>query len=188
MAEVQQMVPRPGASRYLPAEDTYLLKEALGPASGDSCLEIGFGSGAALADVAERFRLAVGADVIGIEDARLARGPRMDLVLTDRARCFRDGVFDLVFFNPPYLPSGRIEDRTVDGGRSGVEVPLSFLEEALRVLKGGGSAMVLLSDEGDVDAFVARCKGMGLSVEQAAEKRLFFERLVVFRIRRLKAG
>jgi release factor glutamine methyltransferase len=176
--------PRVEPSRYLPAEDTRLLGEALEPWRGDSCLEIGFGSGAVLAGVSGRFRLAVGTDVIGVEEARLARSPLMDLVLTDRAGCFRDGVFDLVFFNPPYLPSGRVEDDAVDGGRGGMEVPFRFLGEALRVLKRSGSVIVLLSDKGDLDSFVSRCGGAGLSVERVVEKRVFFERLVVFRLHR----
>ena len=170
--------------RYLPAEDTYLLRDALEPFSGDSCLEIGFGSGAVLASVSGRFRLAVGTDVIGLEEARLALGPRAELVLADRATCFRDGVFDLVFFNPPYLPSGPIEDEAVDGGPTGVEVPVSFLEEALRVLRGGGTIVALLSTEGDLESFLSHCSNLGLAVESVSEKRLFYETLSVLTIRR----
>jgi release factor glutamine methyltransferase len=178
-------MPHPaGRPRYLPAEDTDLLREALERFSGDSCLEIGFGSGAVLATVSGRFRLAVGTDVIGLEDARLALCPPVELVLTDRAKCFRDGVFDLVFFNPPYLPSVRIEDEAVDGGRNGVEVPVSFLEEGLRVLREEGTMVALLSDDGDLESFLSNCRGLGLSVEGVAEKRLFYETLVVFRMRR----
>jgi release factor glutamine methyltransferase len=170
--------------RYLPAEDTHLLREALATCRGDSSLEIGFGSGALLASVAERFRLAVGTDMMGVEEARLSRTSSVDLVLADMAKCFRDGVFDLVFFNPPYLPSDRIDDATVDGGRGGTQVPISFLQEALRVLTREGSVMVLLSDAGDVGSFLTYCKGLGLYVEPVAEKRLFYEKLVVFKIRR----
>jgi methylase of polypeptide subunit release factors len=174
----------PERTRYLPAEDTFMLRDALGPFSGDSCLEIGFGSGAVLASVSERFRLTVGTDTIGLEDARLASGPRVQLALADRATCFRDGVFDLVFFNPPYLPSGQIEDEAVDGGPTGIEVPVSFLEESLRVLRGEGAIVALLSDEGDLESFLTHCSILGLTVESVVEKRLFYETLFVFTIRR----
>jgi release factor glutamine methyltransferase len=160
------------------------LEEALGHCEGDACLEMGFGSGAALASVSGRFGLAVGTDILGIQEAKLGRDPLVELVLADRARCFRDGVFDLVFFNPPYLPSARVEDQAVDGGRGGIEVPFSFLEEALRVLKAEGSIMVLLSDKGDLGSFLSRSAGLGLMAELAAERRLFFERLAVFRFKR----
>jgi release factor glutamine methyltransferase len=182
-------MPLPGGRpRYLPAEDTDLLREALERFSGDSCLEIGFGSGAVLESAAGRFRLAVGTDVSPLEEARLASRAHVQLVLADRAACFRDGVFDVVFFNPPYLPSESIEDEAVDGGPTGVEVPTSFLEEGLRVLKDGGVILALLSTEGDVGSFLARCGGLGLQVEPIAEKRLFYETLSVFGIRRQGDG
>jgi len=178
------LAPPAGRRRYLPAEDTALLTAALAPFGGGSCLEIGFGSGAVLASVSGRFGLAVGTDVIGLEEAKLATRPGVQLVLTDRARCFRDRAFDLVFFNPPYLPSGKVEDAAVDGGPTGVEVPLSFFEEGLRVLKDGGVVVALLSTEGDVGSFLARCASEGLEFEVIAERSLFYETLSVFAIRR----
>ncbi len=182
------MPSKAGRGRYLPAEDTYLLRDSLEPFRGETCLEIGFGSGAVLEGAAKRFRLAVGTDVMGREEARLALGSGWELVLADRAKCFRDRVFDLVFFNPPYLPSVRIEDLAVDGGPTGTEVAVAFLEEALRVLKDQGTVVALLSDEGDVGAFLTHCDNLGLEVESVAEKRVFFETLSVFTIRKGKAG
>lgn len=179
------MASRAGQRRYLPAEDTYLLRDALAGFSGGSCLEIGFGSGAVLASVSARFQLAVGTDVVGLDEARLALRPGIELVLADRATPFRDGVFDLVFFNPPYLPSERIADEAVDGGPDGVQVPVAFLEEGLRVLKEGGAIVALLSTEGDQDSFLSHCSNLGLEIESIAEKRLFFETLSVFTIRRV---
>lgn len=182
------MAARAGRSRYLPAEDTYLLRDALAPFTGKSCLEIGFGSGAVLAGVSGRFQLPVGTDVLGLEEARLAAGPGVELVLADRATCFRDGVFDLVFFNPPYLPSAQIEDLTVDGGPTGTEVAVSFLEEAMRALRDEGTVVALLSDEGDIGAFLSYCNSLGLAVESVAEKRVFYETLSVFTIRKGGGG
>lgn len=174
---------RPG-SRYLPAEDTHLLRDALARYSGEACLEIGFGSGTLVSTLSRRFGLAVGTDVQQLGEAKIARSPGVDLLLADRAGCFREGSFDLVFFNPPYLPSQGIVDRTTDGGRGGIEVPLSFLEEALRVLRRGGEIVVLLSREGDVEGFLERCARMGLEADVVAERRLFFENLAVFRLKR----
>lgn len=164
-----------------------MLLDAVRPFSGESCLEIGFGSGAVIASVSGRFRLAAGTDIIGLEEAKLALGPRVELVLADRATCFRDGVFDLVFFNPPYLPAVPVEDEAVDGGPTGIEVPIAFLEEALRVLKWEGTIVALLSDEGDLRSFLSHCNILGLEVESVAEKRLFYEKLCVLTIRRGRA-
>jgi release factor glutamine methyltransferase len=185
------LAPPEGHPRYLPAEDTRLLTEALRPFSGGSCLEIGFGSGAVLDSVSGRFALAVGTDVCPLEEARFAAGKEYQLVLADRATCFREGVFDLVFFNPPYLPSEQMEDEAVDGGPTGVEVPISFLEEGLRVLKEEeeeGTIVALLSTEGDTASFLQHCSNLGLSVESVIEERVFYETLSVFTIRRAGMG
>jgi len=177
------MAPRAGRTRYLPAEDTYLLRDSLEQFSGESCLEIGFGSGAVLERTSKRFNFSVGTDVMDLEDAKLALGSG-ELVLADRATCFRERVFELVFFNPPYVPSAQVEDLAVDGGPSGIDVAVSFLEDALRVLGKEGTIVALLSDEGDIAAFLSHCEDLGLEVESVAEKRMFYEKLSVFTIRR----
>jgi release factor glutamine methyltransferase len=161
-----------------------MLRDALRAFRGDSCLEIGFGSGAVIADVSERFRLAVGTDIVDLDEAKVALRPRFELVLADRATCFRDGAFDLVFFNPPYLPAEPIEDAAVDGGPTGAEVPIAFLEEGLRVLRPEGTMVALLSNEGDLRSFLSHCDILGVAVESVAEKRLFYETLSVLTMRR----
>lgn len=171
-------------SRYLPAEDTRLLIKSLRHASGGRCLEIGFGSGAAISTVAKRFELAAGTDIMGLSQAVIARSPRVDLLIADRATCFRDRSFDLVFFNPPYLPSQAVEDRAVDGGPTGIEVPAAFMEEGARVLRKGGRMLVLLSAEGDLKGFVTRARALGFTSRRVASKKLFYETLVVFSLKR----
>ncbi|MGD0636577.1 MAG: methyltransferase domain-containing protein [Nitrososphaerales archaeon] len=179
------MDPR-GSVTYVPSDDTALLVRALTRVGGDSCLEIGFGSGAVLQSLVPRFPLVVGTDITTVEQARDAKGSS-EVVLADRASCFRDETFDVVAFNPPYLPSGQIRDRAVDGGRGGIEVPMKFLGDALRVVKAGGRIYVLLSNHGDLDRFAALCDGMGLSIREVAQAKLFFESLLVYEIVRPRA-
>jgi release factor glutamine methyltransferase len=170
---------------YLPSEDTSTLARTLRSYSGRRCLEIGFGSGAVLQSLVPRFEMVVGTDILSLEQAVAAKGDA-EVVLADRATCFRGGSFDLVAFNPPYLPSETIVDRTVDGGKGGLEVPFAFLEEALRVLKQDGAVVLLLSDEADLDEFRRRCEGKGLRVEEKGRTGLFFENLFVFEVRRVR--
>lgn len=179
----------PEQPRYLPAEDTELLVESLKEAKGGACLEIGFGSGAAISSVADRFGVAAATDLLDVEQAAMARRKGVDLVIADRARCFRDSSFDLVFSNPPYLPSDSIEDRSVDGGPTGIEVPIRFVEEGARVMKQEGAMLVLLSDKGDLAGFEKGCESMGLKTEEISRRRVFYENLAVFRLerRRVKA-
>jgi release factor glutamine methyltransferase len=167
---------------YLPSQDTATLARALRAYSGERFLEIGFGSGAVLASVLPRFGTVVGTDIVSVRQAASAKG-EAEVVVCDRATCFRPGCFDVVAFNPPYLPSETIEDRTVDGGAGGIDVPMAFLEEALRVLKPDGSVVLLLSNESDVEGFERACVKMGLRIAEKARTDLFFERLLVFEVR-----
>jgi len=171
------------ASVYLPSEDTATLARVLRAYSGERCLEIGFGSGVVLSSLLGRFGLVVGTDLLTLAQAASSKGDA-EVVLADRATCFRDSMFDLVAFNPPYLPSGAIVDRTVDGGEGGLRVPFMFLDEALRVLRQEGSVVMLLSDEADLDSFKVECAKRGLVVSEKGRTPLFFENLVVFEVRR----
>ncbi len=175
------MLSRDGAPKtYIPSDDSALLIDALRDYRGETFLEIGFGSGAVISSLAGRFSVAVATDLaapLGTTDAKV-------LFLADRASCFRDRVFDLVAFNPPYLPSEGIDDRTVDGGAGGVEVPMLFLVDALRVLRNDGKIIALLSDSGDVQRFLAHATRLGLSAKERRRKRLFYETLLVFELSR----
>lgn len=168
---------------YQPSEDTSTLARALRGYGGESCLELGFGSGAILQALVPRFRMVVGTDILSVAQAAFAKG-EVEVVLADRATCFRNMSFDLVTFNPPYLPSENVQDTAVDGGKGGIEVPISFLREALRVVKPNGKVVLLLSDEGDIEGFREFCESEGLVVRQVASAGVFFENLLVFEISR----
>jgi release factor glutamine methyltransferase len=72
------------------------------------------------------------------------------VIRTDLAAGLRR-VFDLVIFNPPYLPTApadRMDDwleYALDGGTTGREVISRFLETAGRVLAPGGRILLLIS-------------------------------------------
>lgn len=155
---------------------------------GNSFLEIGCGKASNLIGVDTKFDLVVGTDIQPLTVMRELKGlGNYELIVTDKASCFKDGVFDVVAFNPPYLPSEQIVDRAVDGGRLGLEVALSFLDDALRVSKTGQSKIiVILSSESDIVAFEKYCKENDLKLEILLEESLFFERLFAFMIEKIR--
>jgi len=163
---------------YRAAEDSALMREALAGYSGKVCLEIGAGNGGNLIELEERFEVVVGTDIIlpDLDDWRAGA----DFVLSDAAGCFREGIFDLIFFNPPYLPSDQFQDPAVDGGKDGLEVPLRFLRQALVLLRKGGRVLVLVSGEKQRAEIVKELDRNGLVVRKVAEKRLFYETLSIY--------
>jgi release factor glutamine methyltransferase len=167
---------------YVYAEDSRLLGDSiLSLDDSDSFLEIGAGYGGNLLKVKDKFRIAVGTD-LNLEVRN--DFPPVELVVADKASCFRSSSFDLVAFNPPYVPSEGIKDRTIDGGRNGMEIPLEFLSSALEVLKPGGRVAMVVSSENSIDELEDFCVKRGLQATRIAEARLFFESLFVYLINR----
>ena len=162
---------------YLAAEDSALLREALKACHGETCLEIGAGNGGNLVNLAGRFELVVGTDLVRpeMEDWR----KEADYLLADGASCFRDACFDLVAFNPPYLKEGNAGDRSVEGGEN-LEVPKKFLASALRVVRPDGRIVMLLDGDAAVDDFELMVSEHGFSLRKLATRHLFFEELAVY--------
>lgn len=148
---------------------------------GEAFLEIGIGGGGNIRRVLQKFRLVVGTDLSRecIEDSNRVNA---ELILADRATCFRASSFDAIVFNPPYVLSDTVVDIAVDGGLDGMQIPLSFLSSALEVIKPEGTILILISSLGAVDKLEAFCKLANLKLARVAEKRLFYETLIVYAI------
>jgi release factor glutamine methyltransferase len=172
---------------YASSEDSALLRSAMAGRSGSSALEVGAGNGGGLDVLSHAFSLVVGTDLIrpGMGDWKV-RGS--NFVLADRATCFRSSVFDLVAFNPPYLPSDVTTDVAVDGGKEGTEVPLGFVEEALRVVAKGGRILMLLQADELPEKVAERIRAGGLRATAVAMKKMFFESLTVFELAEEEPG
>jgi len=169
---------------YLPSEDTLLLRDAAleEVRADDAVLEVGAGSGFVAEALAEQGLRVVATDV-NPDAVRETRGRGVRAVRTDLAAALKES-FDLVVFNPPYLPD---EERTPDdamadalgGGETGREVAERFLDDAPRVLAPEGRILLVVSSLSGVEAFEDRD---GYSVERAASERFFFEDVVVLRL------
>ncbi|HME18710.1 MAG TPA: hypothetical protein VKF15_03125 [Nitrososphaerales archaeon] len=170
------------ATPYVASEDSSLLRRAMSSHSGRTCLEIGAGNGGNLVAVSNGFELVVGSDLVRPEMGDWTDA-NANYVLADLAACFRDKTFDVVAFNPPYLPSDGIGDNATDAGRDG-EVPLAFLREALRVVKDTGTIVMLLSAESPVERIGAECGRRNFRLTRMESRHLFYEELAVYEANR----
>ena len=136
---------------YQPEADTYLLLDAARAevSPGDRVLEVGTGSGLIASELA-RVSTAVVATDINPHAALCAREKGIDVVQSDLFCGIRSS-FDIILFNPPYLPTQpeeRIDDwleHALDGGLNGRVVIERFSEQVGHVLAPGGRILLLLS-------------------------------------------
>ena len=177
---------------YEPREDSFLMLEALAELSlgGLRVLDMGTGSGILAVYCARR-----GADVtasdIDIEAIRALQltcdrmGISIKLVTCDLFSKIPER-FDIVVFNPPYLPSSTIGDRTTDGGEAGTEVISRFLSELTQHLVENGRGILVISSLNDPERLMMR--HADLSFKTLRERSLFFERLYILEARARQAS
>jgi release factor glutamine methyltransferase len=172
---------------YSPSEDSFLMLDAISNISVErkEVLDVGTGSGILGLFCALRGASVTVTDIdetalLFAQKAAQALGVRLNVVLSD---IFSDvsGRFDLVLFNPPYLPSANLEDRTVDGGKRGAELTRRFIETLSGYLKPDGSALLLLSSLNDPPSLIAQHPEFNFSV--LAKRALFLEELQVLNLR-----
>lgn len=142
---------------YSPAEDSFLLLRAalreVRPA--DRVLEVGTGSSYVAAGLSGLAAAVVATDInphaVACAHARGVEAVRTDLFT---GLC---GPFDLILFNPPYLPTTpeeRIDDwleYALDGGPTGRVTIEKFVADAGRVLSPFGRILLLVSSLTDLD-------------------------------------
>jgi release factor glutamine methyltransferase len=143
-------MPHDPSQVYLPEADTHLLLDAARAEvkPGDRVLEIGTGSGLIAAELA-RVTGVVATD-INPHAALCAREKGVEVVQSDLFCGIRSS-FDVILFNPPYLPTQpeeRIDDwleHALNGGENGRVVIERFSEQVGRVLAQNGRILLLIS-------------------------------------------
>ena len=172
---------------YAPGDDTFLMVDAIATLSveGKNVLDLGTGSGILGLYCALRCADVTAADIDELAmrrtaDAARLLGVELKLVVSDLFSNI-PSQFDLVLFNPPYLPSEGTLDGTVDGGPGGRDLIIRFLEELPGHLRKGGIALLLVSSLNSSNTVRNRYENFEFST--IAKRTLFFEELEVLRVR-----
>jgi release factor glutamine methyltransferase len=175
---------------YPPAEDTYLLLDAIELESTDSFLEVGCGAGLISMAAAEVAKSVVAIDISlnavrnTIENMRLnSITERSGIIQSDLLGALaRDARFSVIAFNPPYLPeddSVTEMDHAFVGGGSGVELTERFILQAISHLERNGRIYIVVSSLADIERISDFMESQGLKVNSIAEASLFFESIRV---------
>lgn len=174
---------------YQPAEDTYLLLKAAYQEARpeDMTIEIGCGRALISREIASKVKSMLATD-INPYAVMLAKKSGLEALQTDLLRGFK-AKFDLIIFNPPYLPTSdeeRIEgwlNCALDGGPTGRDVISRFLEELKEHLSSSGRALLLVSSLAGIDEVKEKARAEGLEAIEILNRRYFFEQLCVLKLR-----
>jgi release factor glutamine methyltransferase len=175
---------------YQPAEDSHLLAETatehIDPE--DIVLDVGTGSGYVGAFIKSKTAARVVGTDINPGACKQARERGLDVFCGDLVAGVAADSFDVICFNPPYLPDsgeGVWDDwmeTAVTGGDDGRAIIEPFLEAVERVLRPGGAVFLLLSTLTGPDEVRELAREAGFSTDQLASESHPFEKLLVFRL------
>ncbi len=191
---------------YSPAEDSYLLEECILKENlvGKKCLDLGTGSGvqgiAMLKSSAKELTcvdinpvaLKVSKNnILGcLENSKKERtqyvGHSKQCLKFKKSNLFsslKKEKFDFIAFNPPYVPSDEVKWVDLDGGENGRETIDKFLNSFANHLNKNGVLLLLISSLNKPSEIKKKLKELGFTVKVIGKKKLFFEELLVFRVK-----
>jgi len=182
---------------YAPAEDSFLLSQVIEDYLESknkeeleklTFLDMGTGSGIQ-SETASQFIPKDNIYAVDINEAAVKlvkskgfKATRSDLFSDIKLRAMK---FDIIAFNPPYLPEDEegfdnLPDTT--GGEKGDEVALVFLQVSKNYLTQNGVIFLLVSSLTPTEKLKAEIQQQGKKLEVVASKKLFFETLEVWKI------
>ncbi|MCX6710164.1 MAG: methyltransferase [Candidatus Woesearchaeota archaeon] len=145
------------ADVYEPREDSCLIRKHIRKLSKGAVLDMGTGSGI-LALEASKSKRAGKVYAVDLNRKAIAfalknsKGKRIEFLYSDLFSCFKKKkiLFDLIIFNPPYLPEDENEQddllkKALCGGKKGFETIERFMVEAGDYLKNSGKILLLFS-------------------------------------------
>ncbi len=169
---------------YEPAEDSFLLRKYVEKYASDKVLDIGSGSGIQAEAALKKTKNVLAVD-INKEAIKLLKKKG---IKAEYSNLFSNvkGKFDLIIFNPPYLPEEEKEDLetklVTTGGKYGYEILERFFKDVKKFLNKNGKILIVfssLTNKKKVDSLI---KKYGFKFRLLEEKKIFFESLYVYLI------
>ncbi|MBT4376165.1 methyltransferase [archaeon] len=172
---------------YEPAEDSHLLSGVLEKEisslldlnSNLKVLEIGIGSGIQLRKLKEFGVKNISGVDINPEAVKKSKDLGLNVWESDLFSRVKEK-YDLIIFNPPYLPKTENEDEESElittGGNEGSEIINEFLKQAKEHLEKDGKIFLLISD------LTKGINWLNCKKRLIDEKKLFFEKLEVWEL------
>ncbi len=185
---------------YEPDEDSFLLARHVRPLPGSKVLDMGCGCG--IISIVAALK---GAKVLSVDINKSAlRNTELNAikhkvkskikVLSSDLFGNVNGVFDYIYFNPPYVPRDENDEilgrrhpvlsKSWDGGEKGREVIARFIKEVGKYMHEKTRTLMVASSKNDFQWLISFAGKQGLNCRIIDEKHLFFEALGLFELRK----
>lgn len=175
---------------YQPAEDTYLMQRVLKEYLQDKpksikILDMGSGLGIqaqTCKDLGFNNLLTtdINPEVINLLKEKSFKSIQSDLFSNIKEK------FNLIIFNPPYLPFDEKEPEDsqlqTTGGKKGYEIIVRFLSEVREHLSNKGVVLLLFSSLSEPKIILRETERFNYKVKLLGKEKLFFEELFVYLI------
>ncbi|MBW6442784.1 methyltransferase [Patescibacteria group bacterium] len=177
---------------YSPEEDSYLMSNYLEKTLPElikknldlKFLEIGAGSGIILNSAFNsgiKKENILGTD-INLDAVKTCKKEGFQCVFSNLFDNIK-GKFDIITFNPPYLPLDRLEPKDsriiTTGGKKGDELIIKFLKQAKNYLRPGGVILLITSSLSNK----TNIKKFGYTLRELDSKKLFFEKITLWELK-----
>ncbi len=188
---------------YQPCEDTFLLLKSLSTYllqkknQNFQICEVGCGSGEISVKIAKQYLnniyYATDINKEAIKNSKeLAQKNNVRLLLKKGSFCnpFKGTIFDIIFFNTPYLPCEdnekfsdlSIEDKALYGGTLGCEVTNTFIDSLHTFIHSKSEIFILISTLTQPKLVEENLRENGFDFEIVSREKHFFEELIVYKI------
>ena len=169
---------------YTPSEDSYFLskfvREIADKEKPKKVLDMGSGSGiqgetALKSGIKQKDLTLADKDEDAVKVLK-KKFPKSEVVYSDLFKNIKEK-YDLIIFNPPYLPRDKFDkEKDTTGGKKGSEIINIFLKKAKEYLTKKGSILLLTS------SFTEGIDYRDYRKEILGEENLFFEKLSIWRL------
>lgn len=166
---------------YSPRKDSFMMKRFLKKLdlSGKQALDMGTGSGILAETMSEKGAEVTAADINDEAIKHVKNSENLELKKIVQSDLFSSIMekFDVITFNPPYLPQTNPEinqEREWYGGKGGIQIIEKFLQDVEKYLYDDGAFFLVASSKGDIEKIIREHKLIKIN-----KKKLFFEELYI---------
>ena len=178
---------------YPPAEDSFLLAEAIKDARGDKAVDVGTGCGIQAIILSKNCKRVVATDI----DSKCKAAVIINSILNNVSPPeFRlgdlyeplepDEKFDIIVFNPPYLKEeykvSIPESRWWSGGKNGRAIVRRFIKGLRNFLSPDGEAYLVINDNPPLEGTLKMIREERLNRKVINEVKVAFDKIYVLRL------